>query len=203
MRKTAAAALFALVIMIAAYAYSSCVQTDLQNNLVRLHIIANSDSEYDQKVKFCVRDEVLKYEKEKLIDIENIENALGDIEKTAAAVLEKNGVQYGARAEYGKFYFPKKEYKNIILPQGEYYGVRVILGNGKGKNWWCVMYPPLCMLSDNEAVMSGKSQKLLEEALDSETYDVITENNGKIKIKFRIVEAVQCLKEYIKRSAKK
>lgn len=195
MKKIIAALFTALLITIAAEAYSSCVQTDLRNNLVRLHIIANSDSEYDQIVKLCVRDEILKYARE------NEEYSLSEIEKIAVSVLKKNGAEYGAKAEYGKFYFPMKEYKNMILPQGEYYGVRVVLGNGEGKNWWCVMYPPLCMLSDNEAVMNGKSRKLLENALGSEAYDVITENDGKIKVKFRIVEAVQSVKEYMKRIA--
>lgn len=195
MKKIMAAVFTALMLTIAAEAYSSCVQADLRSNLVRLHIIADSDSEYDQRVKLCVRDEILKYARE------SEEFSLSEIEKISESVLEKNGAKYGARAEYGKFYFPQKEYKNMILPQGEYYGVRVILGEGAGKNWWCVMYPPLCMLSDNEAVMNGKSQKLLEDALGSEAYDVITENDGKIKVKFRIVEAVQGIKEYVKRIA--
>lgn len=199
MKKIITAMFVSLLLTVAAEAYSSCVQTDLQNSLVRLHIIANSDNEEDQRIKLCVRDAVLKYEKEKLLDIDNVEFALGDIEETAARILEQNGVKYGVRAEYGRFHFPRKEYKNMVLPQGEYYGVRIVLGSGEGKNWWCVMYPPLCMLNDNEAVMNGKSKKILKEALSAEAYDVITENDGKIKVKFRIVEAVQEIKEYMKK----
>ena len=203
MKKLIIAVFISFMLTIAAQAYSGSVQTDLRNNLVRLHIIANSDSDYDQSVKLRVRDAVLKYESERLLDAENIANSLFDIEKTASAVLSECGAEYGARAEYGKYYFPKKEYKNMILPQGEYYGVRVVLGTGAGKNWWCVMYPPLCMINDTEAELSEQSKKLLAEKLGAEAYDVITEKNGEIKVKFRIVEAAQCIKEKFLKSASK
>ena len=184
-------------------AYSGSVQSDLQNNIVRLHIIANSDSDEDQAVKLRIRDTILREEGERVLAqnkqdcIQKIKNDLPRIEEIANRVLAENGFHYSAKAVYGKFDFPKKEYKNITLPCGEYYGVRIILGNGEGHNWWCVMYPPVCMMSDSEAALSEKSKKVLKENLRGETYDVITGEN--IEVKFRVVEAVQEIKQIIGR----
>lgn len=190
----------ALMLTFAVTAYSDSVHENLENNLIRLHIIANSDSGEDQSIKYKIRDEILKTEGERLAAEDknecgiNIYERLPYIKATAERVLSENGFDYGAKAVYGKFEFPKKQYKNIILPCGEYYGVRVVLGNGQGKNWWCVMYPPLCMMNDTEAVMSERSKKLLKETLNDEAYEIITEGDGKIKVKFRMVEAVQYLR---------
>ena len=184
----------------AAAAYSDGVQADLRNNLIRMHIIANSDSEADQAVKLAVRDRLLDDIGKKLSTQSgerckaDIINNISDIEKTAGEVLRENGFDYGAKAVYGKFEFPKKEYKNMTLPAGEYYGVRVILGNGAGKNWWCVMYPPLCVSDGGEARMSAESERLLRESLSGEAYDVIAPSDGEITVKFKIVEIFQELK---------
>ena len=191
-------ALAAAIIMSAAY--SDGVQADLRNSLIRMHIIANSDGRADQSVKLAVRDRLLKDIGEKL-SVESgdeckadIVNNLGEIEKTANTVLKENGFDYHAKAVYGKFAFPKKEYKNMILPAGEYYGVRVILGNGAGQNWWCVMYPPLCVSDSGETELSRESEKLLKETLSRESYDVITANGDEIKVKFKLVELIQEIK---------
>lgn len=200
MNKLVAAMALALFCTITFTAYSGEIQSDLQNNLIRLHIIANSDSEEDQAVKLRIRDAVLAEEGENLIArnedecIENVKERLPYIEKTANDILAANGFSYTAHAVYGKFDFPKKEYKNITLPCGEYYGVRIILGSGEGRNWWCVMYPPVCMMNDTEAVLSERSAKILKANLKPETYDVITSSGGKIVVKFKVVEAIQELK---------
>ncbi len=191
-------ALAAAIIMSAAY--SDGVQADLRNSLIRMHIIANSDGRADQSVKLAVRDRLLKDIGEKL-SVESgdeckadIVNNLGEIEKTANTVLKENGFDYHAKAVYGKFAFPKKEYKNMILPAGEYYGVRVILGNGAGQNWWCVMYPPLCVSDSGETELNRESERLLKESLSGEAYDVIMPDKDGIKVKFKIVELAQELK---------
>ncbi len=196
----------AIVISVAAEAYSDGVQADLRNHLIRMHIIANSDSENDQAVKFAVRDRLLEDIGKKLrvesgaeCKADIIEN-LGDIEKTANSVLREHGFGYGAKAVYGKFAFPKKEYKNMTLPAGEYYGIRVILGDGAGQNWWCVMYPPLCVSDGGEAALSSESEKRLREELSDEAYDIVTSNSSGVVVKFKIVELVQELKEKINKS---
>lgn len=192
MNKLIAAAVAALFVTMAVTAYSDNIQSDLQTNLVRLHIVADSDSDSDQAVKLKVRDAVLA-------DVNlnpstdsrhEIIGNLGRIEETANAVLKENGFTYTAHAEYGKFDFPRKTYKSITLPAGEYYGVRVTLGSGSGHNWWCVMYPPLCFTESGEATLSADGEKLLRSKLGPEAYDVIN-SDGNITVKLKIVELAQ------------
>lgn len=200
MKKIFYALFISLMVSMAVTAYSDGVQEDLQSNLVRLHIIANSDSNEDQAVKLKVRDAVLA-ETEKELEIntkEEIVKNLDKFEKIANEVLAENGFPYTAHAVYGKFDFPKKDYKNITLPAGEYYGVRLILGEGEGHNWWCVMYPPLCVADDSSMEMDGKSQELLKQSLDEETYEVVTGEKSDITVKFKAVELIQELKQKIK-----
>lgn len=200
MKKIFYALFISLMVSMAVTAYSDGIQEDLQSNLVRLHIIANSDSNEDQAVKLKVRDVVLA-ETEKELEIntkEEIVKNLDKFEEIANEVLAENGFPYTAHAVYGKFDFPKKEYKNITLPAGEYYGVRLILGEGEGHNWWCVMYPPLCVADDSSMEMDGKSQELLKQSLDEETYEVVTGEKSDITVKFKAVELIQELKQKIK-----
>ena len=183
MNKVIGAFALALCMTMAVTAYSDNVQEDLQDNLIRLHIIAESDDDADQNVKLKVRDAI-------------IEN-LGEIEHIADNVLRENGFSYTSHAEYGKFYFPEKTYKSMTLPAGEYYGIRVVLGSGEGHNWWCVMYPPLCFKEGEEVTLSRESEKILREKLDRDTYEIITQKNNEVVVKFKIVQVVQELKEKI------
>ncbi len=199
MNKLMLAAVTALFVSLSVMAYSEEVETDLQKNIVRLHIIANSDSITDQNVKLKVRDEILKKEskilnaKNRKDSINNVRNNLSEFEKTANETLAANGFEYTAHAEYGKFSFPRKEYENVTLPAGEYYGVRLVLGEGKGKNWWCMIYPPLCTLN-GAAALDGKSDEILRESLNGQTYDIITDKSGGVEVKFKIVETVNKFK---------
>ncbi len=203
MNKLIAAFAAAMCITAAIASYSDGVQADLQDNLIRLHIIADSDSAEAQEVKLKVRDAVLKSVADKLSSADGEEcksdiiNNLDEIENTANAVLEENGFKYKARAEYGKFEFPMKTYKSMTLPAGEYYGVRVVLGSGGGHNWWCVMYPPLCFREGEEVSLSRESERILRENLDADTYDIITKKDNEVVVKFKIVEIVQEIKQKI------
>lgn len=204
MNKMMGALALALCLCMAVTAYSDNVQNDLQDNLIRLHIIADSDSDADQTVKLKVRDAVLKSVGDRLSSgdreecKEEIINNLGKIEEIADDVLRENGFNYTAHAEYGKFPFPEKTYKSMTLPAGEYYGVRVVLGSGGGHNWWCVMYPPLCFKEGEEVTLSRESEKILRESLDSDTYEIITQKNNEVVVKFKVVEIVQEIKQKIK-----
>lgn len=198
MNRIIAAFAVALCVASLAVSYSDSVHSDLENNLVRLHIIADSDSEKDQNVKLKVRDAVLEAMKnEKTADREdgvaNITASLDRIEETANVVLAENGFSYTAKAMYGKFSFPKKTYKAMTLPSGEYYGVRIVLGSGGGQNWWCVLYPPMCLAEDGDVTLEGESEALLRKSLDTETYDIITGED--VTVKFKIVEVVQEIKQ--------
>lgn len=169
-------------------AYAADVQNDLENGIVRLHIIAQSDSDYDQAVKLEVRDAVLEAaEKEGVCDGESLAKIA---EKAANAKLDELGYEHNAAAEYGLFEFPEKSYRGITLPAGEYNGVRVVIGDGQGKNWWCVMLPPLCVC-DGEPELDEEGQSVLRNRLRNDTYELVTDNEGDTVVKLRIVEAAR------------
>ena len=142
MKLSVIAVMMALVLLL-----SSCTQAPL-----RLHIMANSNSEQDQQIKLCVRDAVLAVTSEGIKECENasearayIENNLEIIEMTAKTALEAGGFDYGAHAQLGTFHFPERTYQDVTYPEGEYEALRITLGEGEGDNWWCVMFPPLCI----------------------------------------------------------
>ena len=195
MNKIIAVFLVALCMTICVTAYSDGVQADLQNNLIRLHIIADSDDDNDQAVKLKVRDAILKNVGDRLSKTDKNEcrdeiiNDLNEFEDIANDVLRENGFLYTAHAEYGKFEFPEKTYKSMVLPAGEYYGVRIVLGSGEGHNWWCVMYPPLCIADSVSAEFMPEAKAELKAAVSDSLYKIISEpESGEIKIKFKILE---------------
>lgn len=180
-------------------AYSEKIENNLADNVIRLHITAQSDSEYDQAVKLKVRDRIIKEMSPALSGAENIDESkkiilenMDRIKVYAEDELRQNGAEYGARCFLGEYDFPVKTYQNIIFPPGKYTALRIVLGDGEGQNWWCVMYPPLCFV-DGSAVISDESRDILKENLDSDTYDIITQSGEcpDIKIKFKIVEIFQ------------
>ena len=132
MNKIIAVFLVALCMTVCVTAYSDGVQADLQDNLIRLHIIADSDDDNDQAVKLKVRDAILKNVGDRLSKTDKNEcrdeiiNDLNEFEDIANDVLRESGFSYTAHAEYGKFEFPEKTYKSMVLPAGEYYGVRLM-----------------------------------------------------------------------------
>lgn len=169
--------------------YRSC--EEVRDGVLRLHITANSDSEEDQAVKLKVRDALLE-NGAGIFDgsvtagdaAQRLSPRLRDMEKTADRVLAENGFAYSSRAYLVTEYFDTREYDGITLPAGKYTALRVALGTGEGKNWWCVMFPPLCLpavtAADDDcfAVFAGDGAK------------VVKAENG-YKIKFRIVETAE------------
>ncbi len=138
----------------------------------RLHIIANSDLTEDQDVKQKVRDGVLKLVEEDMKKIYTKEDAkeyisenIGIIEKEAQKILDKNGMPYLAKAYIGRFDFPGRTYMDRTYPAGEYDALRIVLGKGEGKNWWCVMFPPLCLME-----LDGTAEKKPDESKDNVEY---------------------------------
>ena len=154
--------LLALFLLLPIFIVSPAKGEDLC--LIRLHVIANSDSEIDQQVKLRVRDAVL--EKASSLSLsenaeEKIMGSLTEFEDAAKVVLASYGFDYGAQALFGEFDFPTKSYGNVTLPAGKYTAVRVVLGEGEGQNWWCVMYPPLCFTSETTAHFKNDDAALL------------------------------------------
>ena len=161
----------------------------IYDSCIRLHVIANSDSQSDQELKLKVRDKLL--ESVSGYDANSKETALlrlnedkAKLEELAKKVVEENGYAYDVKIEIGLENYPRREYEDFSLPAGEYTSVRVIIGEGKGENWWCVLYPPLC----TQAALSYDKDACVEVGLSSGQYDLITGANGRYKVKFKIVE---------------
>lgn len=140
-----------LYIMMALMSAAIVAQEAIYAKPLRLHILANSDSPADQRVKLMVRDAILETTAEEFDTVltereaeASVEENLAEILETADAVLQENGFRYTASAELGSFLFPERQYSQRTYPAGEYRALRITLGEGEGHNWWCVLYPPLC-----------------------------------------------------------
>lgn len=166
----------------------------VRSEVLRLHILANSDSEEDQRVKLLVRDALLEKGSELFDGSVTVENAgerlAGEYTELIAAatqVLHENGFDYGADIRFTNEYFETRTYDNVTLPAGNYRALKVVLGKGEGHNWWCVMFPPLCLpaaCDDTalDAYFSGGETQMLE-------------SNSKYEIRFKIVEVFERIKD--------
>lgn len=162
-------------------------------SLIRFHVIANSDSVYDQSVKLKVRDEVLATVNGLLRDAKSTEEARAILKEqkslitaTANAALKKENCPYTAVTTLGTSVFPTKTYGDLTLSAGKYNACRIVLGEGKGKNWWCVLYPPLCFVDihDDTAVAVTTTEK------SEETKDIFAVDGDlyQVKIKSKLLE---------------
>lgn len=185
--------------------------SSLDDNLIRFHVVANSDSLEDQSVKLKVRDEILRQVSPLMVNVKDfnksykiLDDSIDLIEETANKVLVQNGFDYRAKAYLGHFSFPVKKYGDVTLPPGEYTALRVVLGKGEGKNWWCVMFPPLCFIDITRGKIDKKSEETLRRALDDESIETFNKiNRNKIQLKFKSVEVFSRTIERIKGSARK
>ncbi|NLT96173.1 MAG: stage II sporulation protein R [Clostridia bacterium] len=130
---------------------------EIGHRLIRIHVLANSDSEADQALKYMVKDAIVKEMAQKFSASRSIEesreillSSLSEVEAIAETTLTRLGSDYEVEAQYGRFFFPTKYYGSFTLPAGEYEAVRVVIGEGKGANWWCVLFPPLCFVAADE-----------------------------------------------------
>ena len=185
--------------------YSEDVNKGLADNLIRLHVIANSDTEEDQELKRDVRDLVLNYMKEQLLDSKDLEqtryiinSSLEEIEKMAAAEVKRQGKDYAVKANLGSYPFPTKIYGDITLPAGDYQALRVVIGKGDGSNWWCVLFPPLCFVDATHGTVPDHVKERLKNTLSAEEYSIITsaddDEDIPIKVRFKVVEFFQSSK---------
>lgn len=178
--------------------YSETIQSDIAERVIRFHVLANSDSEEDQALKRAVRDAVLEKMKDQLNSSENIDETrqilkgnLSDIEKTALKVIHEWGKNYPVQANLTQSDFPTKEYGDVVFPAGEYEALRIEIGAAKGKNWWCVMFPPLCFVDITHGVVPDESKDQLKNILTEDEYDLVLSKDSKnmpLQIKFKIVE---------------
>lgn len=188
------------VILLAAmiFVYAFCVNDDLSDCIIRFHVIANSDTKEDQELKLKVRDAVLceigelsggSLSKEE--SVRALSENRDRIKKAAEKTISECGYDYKADVEYGKFTFPEKKYGNIRLPSGKYDAFRIKIGKAEGHNWWCVMFPPLCL--SEGGTMDSASLEYLKENLSESEYEMITDDDLPVIIRFRIVDAVMKL----------
>ena len=175
---------------------------DYKDNLIRFHVLANSDSDEDQNLKLKVRDEVISYLQPKLKDSKSIqesekiilneEDKLMDICKET---IKENGYDYDVSINLGYSKFPTKQYSSVVLPAGEYKALKIVIGKGQGRNWWCVMFPPLCFVDEQNNVIDKETDEKLKSVLTKDEYELIVEKDNKkvndLQIKFKIVEVFQ------------
>jgi len=180
------------------------VSENYKNKLIRFHVIANSDSDEDQELKLKVRDEIIKYLKPKLENSnsiaeseEIIKKEYSELEKISKNIISENGYNYEVKVGIEYSTFPTKQYSNVILPAGEYKALKIVIGKGQGKNWWCVMFPPLCFVDEESGVIDKATDEKLKEVLTEEEYKLITQKTEKdmsrVKVKFKIVEMLESI----------
>lgn len=156
---------------------------------VRLHVIANSNEEYDQELKLKVRDALLDKMRSYKIDsrdkaLETVKDRRNELINTASEVILENGYDYRVELEIGEESYPTRHYDDFSLPAGKYTSVRVKIGEADGENWWCVLYPPLC----NTGAIAYEDGSYTDVGLTKEQYSLITGGTGKYKVKFKLIE---------------
>lgn len=162
---------------------------NLYDSVIRIHVLANSDSAEDQKNKLLVRDHILEFAKEnfKEEDRQSAEAALrrnlSKMEEDTALFLKESGIELPVKITLGEEYYPRRDYENLSLPSGTYLSLRVHLGKAEGKNWWCVLFPPICIDSATEA-----EDALFEAGMTEENVKTVTQMKGKYKIRFKAID---------------
>ena len=184
-------------LLLSAYSYVNAVSNNLADSVFRLHVIANSDSEEDQNLKYKVRDSLIEYMNTLTNDMNTKDDVIKiakehiqDFKNIAQNVVKENGYDYEVNVEIGNFSFPTKTYGDISFPAGFYDALKVEIGKAEGQNWWCVMFPPLCFVDVTSGVVPEESKENLEENLGDEEYSIIsdTDENGITSIKFKLIE---------------
>ena len=179
--------------------YFAAAAQSVREDVVRLHILANSDSEKDQNIKLKVRDALLEKNTLILSDGVNQDNAVeyyelskDELLETASDVLRENGFDYDVKVFLEKEYFETREYGELIFPAGEYTALKVVLGEGRGKNWWCVMFPPLCVPAADDIEVKNNTEDYL-----TESGNEIVNGGKKYIMKFKLLEMYEELKSKI------
>lgn len=181
--------------------YSDNLNQGLADNLIRLHVLANSDSPADQALKRDVRDVVLDYMRVKLKDSKDVEQTkhiiledLNKLKEMARSEIARQGKNYEVTATLGSFPFPTKAYGDVTLPAGIYEALRIVIGKGEGANWWCVMFPPLCFVDATHGTIPDDVKEKLKSSLSDEEYKIVTSSDSEdvpVKVKFKVLEVIQ------------
>ncbi len=175
-------------------------QRAIAEQIIRLHVIANSDTEEDQELKMKVKETIVTYLRGEMQDAVSVDEArqaivehLPEIEEIATEKMRAEGYDYTAEATLGESYFPVKEYGDLTFPAGDYEALRVRLGKSEGRNWWCVMYPTLCFVDSTYQVVPESSKEQLKQNLTSEEYDSLLDGGDDVSYSWKILEWIQLL----------
>ncbi len=184
-------------VFFSAYSYVEAISSDLSSSVFRLHVIANSDSEEDQNLKYKVRDALLVHMNSLCSSVSSKEEAMSiaqdhieEFNEIAVNVIKQNGYNYDVNITIGKCDFPTKQYGDVSLPAGNYDALRVQIGTASGRNWWCVMFPPLCFVDVSSGVVPESSKEILHDNMSDEEYNLITDtsDSSELNFKFKLVE---------------
>lgn len=193
-KKWEIALLAAMLIAIFAGSVSK-TQTELTENLIRLHVVANSDSEEDQALKLSVRDGILEKLEEVLEGCTDKAEAetvilrnIDALRQAASEAIFEKGEDFTVSASITEEIFPTVEYDTFTLPAGKYSSLRVVIGEGGGKNWWCVVFPPLCLTAAEDTLSYE------ELGLSDETFGIISEQSQGYVVKLKLLEWVSQIK---------
>lgn len=183
----------AVIFSICSFAKTS---EEIRSDVLRLHVIANSDSSVDQNLKLRLRDYILEEGEDIFDGSVNVENAvkkiepkLAELEKSAESFVKNAGFDYDVKITLSNEYFTTRTYESVTLPAGKYLALRVVIGSGEGHNWWCVMFPPMCVPAADkkdeiENVFTDKEIKLVE-------------SKPKYEPRFKVVEIYEQIRETI------
>lgn len=181
---------------VCAFSYAQAVSNNISDSVFRLHVIANSDSDEDQNLKYQVRDTLLNYmngicsncsSKDEAIKI--VAEHQEEFKQVALSTIKDKGYNYTVKIKIGNFEFPTKKYGDITLPAGLYDALRVEIGEAEGKNWWCVMFPSLCFVDVSSGIVPDDSKEELQDVLSEEEYSIISNNSdNEIRFKFKLIE---------------
>ena len=171
-------------------------ESEIYDSVLRLHVLANSDSEEDQNLKLKVRDALLESSCELFESCPTREDAILKVnenieylEAVAASVIEDEGYTYPVSIELGEEVYPTKSYEGFCFPSGSYVSLQVIIGNGEGQNWWCVLFPPMCL---SAASTANAEDAFISVGLNKEQYGIITETGSPTyNVRFRILEVIE------------
>ena len=172
-------------------------EDEVYDKVLRLHVLANSDSNEDQALKLKVRDAVLSLSSELLENIDSKEAAADIINenmeafiKTASDTVAENGFDYPVNITLEKERYPTKSYESLCFPSGEYLSLKVMIGEAEGQNWWCVLFPPMCLSA--ASAQQKTSDAFISVGLTGEQYKIITETDSpKYSVRFKILETIE------------
>ncbi len=174
------------------------MQRDIAKEVIRLHVVANSDSEEDQQLKLEVKEHIVQMLRAEMVTDtsvgmaeETISENLTKIEKLAKCYIREKGFDYEVQASLGNCYFPVKQYGDMTFPAGDYRALKVNIGKAEGKNWWCVMYPTLCFVDSTYQVVPEDSKERLKENLTEEEYESLLGGGDDVEYGCKLVDIIR------------